>query len=87
MKFQVYVERFFDCKIKSMQSDWGDEYRPLNKLLQSLGISRCISCPHTHQQNGAVEHKYHIVETALTSYPMQPYLLSIGTMPSSQHAT
>jgi hypothetical protein len=53
LKFQVYVEPFFDSRIKSIQSDWGGEYLPLNKLLQSLGISHRISCPHTHQQNGA----------------------------------
>lgn len=66
VKFQAYVERFFDFKIKSVQSDWGGEYRPLNTLLHSLGISHRISCPHTHQQNGAVEGKHrHIVETGL----------------------
>jgi hypothetical protein len=66
IKFQAYVERFFDFKIKSVQSDWGGEYRPLNTLLHSLGISHRISCPNTHQQNGAVERKHrHIVETGL----------------------
>jgi len=39
---------------------------PLNKLLQSLGISHLIYCPHMHQQNGAIERKHcHIVEAGL----------------------
>jgi hypothetical protein len=28
LKFKTYVERFFDSKIKAVQSDWGGEYRP-----------------------------------------------------------
>jgi hypothetical protein len=43
--------------------------------LLSLGISHRISCPHTHQQNGAVEHKHrHIVEIGLSilSHPHVP---------------
>jgi hypothetical protein len=65
-KFKNYVECFFKFKIRAIQSDWGGEYRPLNKLLQSFGISHRVSCPHTHQQNGAIERKHrHIVETGL----------------------
>jgi hypothetical protein len=54
IRFKSYVECFFGLKIKSIQSDWGGEYRPFTKLLQSHGISHRVSCPHTHQQNGAV---------------------------------
>jgi hypothetical protein len=67
LKFQVFVERYFNTKIKSIQSDWGGEYRNLNKFFSSLGILHRLSCPHTHQQNGSVERKHrHIVETGLT---------------------
>jgi hypothetical protein len=60
------VERFFNTNIKAIQFDWGGEYRPVNKLLQQLGILHRVSCPHTHQQNGAIEQKHrHIVETGL----------------------
>jgi hypothetical protein len=60
------VEHFFNTNIKAIQSDWGGEYRPVNQLLQQLGILHRISCPHTHQQNGAIEQKHrHIVETGL----------------------
>jgi transposase InsO family protein len=60
------VERFFNTNIKAIQSDWGGEYRAVNKLLQQLGILHRVSCPHTHQQNGVIERKYrHIVETGL----------------------
>jgi transposase InsO family protein len=65
-QFQLHVERFFDSKIKIVQSDWGGEYRSLQKFLHSLGIQHRLSCPHTHQQNGAIERKHrHIVETGL----------------------
>jgi transposase InsO family protein len=64
--FKSYVERFFNTKIKAIQSNWGSEYRPVNNLLKQLGIQHRVSCPHTHQQNGAIERKHrHIVETGL----------------------
>ena len=45
----------------------GVEYRNLNSFFNKLGISHRVSCPHTHQQNGAVERKHrHIVEAGLT---------------------
>ena len=66
IKFQKYVERYFNLKIKAVQSDWGGEYCSVNSFLQNCGIAHRVSCPHTHQQNGAVERKYrHIVETGL----------------------
>jgi hypothetical protein len=50
-----------------MFSRIGGEYRNLNTFFTKLGISHHVSCPHTHQQNGAVERKHsHIVETGLT---------------------
>jgi hypothetical protein len=76
LKFKSYVECYFNSKIKSVQSDWGGEYRPLNKLLTQFGIFHRISCPHTHQQNGAIERKHrHIVETrlALLSHANMPF--------------
>ena len=61
-----YVECFFGLKIKAIQSNWGGEYRPFTKILQSHGISHRVSCPHMHQQNGVVELKHrHIVEIRL----------------------
>jgi hypothetical protein len=67
LKFQLFVERQFDRKIKCVQSDWGGEFRKLNTFFQSLGIRHRLPCPHTHHQNGSVERKHrHIVETGLT---------------------
>jgi transposase InsO family protein len=77
IQFQSYVENFFSLKIKSVQSDWGGEYRTLQTILHKRGISHRISCPYTHQQNGAVERKHrHIVETGLA-------LLSHASVPIS----
>ena len=66
LKFQKYVERYFNQKIKTIQSDWGGEYRSLHQILQSNGISHRLSCPHTPQQIGVIKRKHHhLVETGL----------------------
>jgi histone deacetylase 1/2 len=67
LKFQAHGERVLQHKILYVQSDWDGEYRNLNTFFQKLGIAHRVSCPHTHQQNGAAERKHrHIVETGLT---------------------
>jgi hypothetical protein len=48
--FQALVERKFDKKILSMQTDWGGEYERLNSFFQKIGIAHQVSCPHAHQQ-------------------------------------
>jgi hypothetical protein len=66
LTFKTYVERYFNSKIKAIQSNWGGEYRPINKILQQFGILHHVSCPHAHQQNGDIERKHrHIVKTSL----------------------
>jgi hypothetical protein len=66
-KFQAYVERLFDRKIKSIQTDGGGEFQKLRHLFTSHGIHHRLTCPHTHEQNGSVERKHrHIVEMGLT---------------------
>jgi histone deacetylase 1/2 len=76
-EFQNMVERQFNRKIVTMQTDWGGEYQKLHSFFDKIGISHQVSCPHTHQQNGAVERKHrHIVEVGLsllahTSMPLK----------------
>ena len=66
IKWQKYVERYFQLEKKVVQSNWGGEYRSLNKIFQNYGITHCVSCPHTHQQNGAVKRKRrYLVEIVL----------------------
>jgi histone deacetylase 1/2 len=73
--FQTLVERKFDKKILSMQTDWGGEYERLNSFFQRIGIAHRVSCPHAHQQNGAARRKHrHIVEVGLA-------LLANASMP------
>jgi hypothetical protein len=73
--FQALVERKFDKKIISLQTDWGGEYERLNSFFQQIGIVHRVSCPHAHQQNGAAERKHrHIVEVGLA-------LLANASMP------
>lgn len=64
--FTTMVERQFNTKLKSVQTDWGGEFRPLTSLFTNLGIIHQLSCPHTSEQNGIVEHRHrHVVETGL----------------------
>jgi len=65
-EFQSLVERLFNRKIITMQTDWGGEYQKLHPFFAQVGITHHISCPHTHQQNGVAERKHrHIVEVGL----------------------
>ena len=74
-EFQKLVERHFDRKILTVQSDWGGEYEKLNSFFRSIGIAHHVSCPHAHQQNGSAERKHrHIVEVGLS-------LLAHASMP------
>ena len=67
IKFHNFVERQINCKIKSMQTDWGGEFQSLLPLLDQLGVLFRHPCPHVHEQNGKVERKHrHVVETGLT---------------------
>jgi hypothetical protein len=60
------IERLLNSKIKSVQTDWGGEYRRLNTYFQSIGIIHRLSCPHTYQQQGCVEKKHcHLIDTTL----------------------
>ena len=55
-----------NAKIKTVQTDWGGEYRRLSRYFQKEGIAHRVSCPHTSQQNGIAERKHrHIVETGI----------------------
>jgi hypothetical protein len=69
LKFQAFVEKHFDRKIKIFQSDGGGEFTS-NAFMNHLaynGITQQLSCPHTPEQNGLAERKHrHIVETGLT---------------------
>lgn len=74
-EFQSLVERLFDRKIITMQTDWGGEYEKLHPFFTKIGISHHVSCPHAHQQNGSAERKHrHIVEVGLS-------LLAQASMP------
>jgi IS30 family transposase len=74
-EFQNLVERLFNRKIISMQTDWGGEYERLNTFFHSIGITHLVSCPHAHQQNGVAECKHHhIIDMGLV-------LLANASMP------
>jgi hypothetical protein len=65
-KFKLLVENYFQSSIKSVQTDGGGEFIPVQRLLSAHGISYRQTCPHTHHQNGSVERKLrHIVDNGL----------------------
>jgi histone deacetylase 1/2 len=75
LNFQQYVERKFDRKIVTMQTDWASEYEKLHAFFQTAGITHHVSFPHAHQQNGSTKRKHrHIVEVGLS-------LLANASMP------
>jgi hypothetical protein len=77
LNFQSMVEHLFNAKIKSVQTDWGGEYRNLHKYFQSVGILHRVSCPHTHQQQGCVEMKHrHLIDITLA-------LLATSSLPKN----
>lgn len=68
LKFQAFVEKHFDKKIKTFQ-DGGSEFTSnlFINYLNKCGIKQQLSYPYTPEQNGLVERKHrHIVETGLT---------------------
>ncbi|MFS7934571.1 putative RNA-directed DNA polymerase [Helianthus anomalus] len=66
-QFHTMAERQFRTQLKSVQTDWGGEFRNLSSFFANLGILHRLSCPHTSEQNGFVERRHrHVVETGLT---------------------
>lgn len=67
VQFRTMIHTQFNCLIRSLQTDWGGEYRNVSNFLKTHGILHRVSCPHTHEQNGAVERRNRIiVEKGLT---------------------
>ena len=60
------VENQYSSKILRVRSNWGGEFRFLNRLCNNLGIHHEISCPYIPQQNGKVERKNCVVEVGLS---------------------
>ena len=61
------IETQLEKKIKTLQTDWGGEFRSFVPFLKENGILFRHSCPHSHHQNGRGKRKHrHIVETGLT---------------------
>ncbi|KAH9680638.1 retrovirus-related pol polyprotein from transposon RE1 [Citrus sinensis] len=65
--FKLFIENHLQLKIKTVQTDWGGEFRTFTSLLKASGIHFRHSCPHIHHQNGRIERKHrHIVDIGLT---------------------
>lgn len=69
LKFQAFVEKHFDKKIKFFQSDGGGEFtsNEFKNHLAYSGTAQQLSCPSMPEQNGIAQRKHrHIIETRLT---------------------
>lgn len=63
--FFAMIERQFTKKVKTIQSDNGNEFMCLTKYFQDSGIIHETLCVHTPQQNGRAERKHrHILNIA-----------------------
>lgn len=57
----------------------GREYRKPHKFFQQIVIQHRVSCPYTHQYNGAAEKKHsHVVEVGLALLAQSYILLNFG---------
>lgn len=65
--FQTLITTQFNAKLKSLQTEWGGEYRAFTKYLSDHGIIHRITCPYASHQNGSFERKHkQTVEMGLT---------------------
>ena len=65
--FKTFIEKHLERRIKTVQTDWGGEFRSFSSLLTASGIHFRHSCPHIHHQNGKIKRKHrHIVDIGLT---------------------
>lgn len=56
--FFPFIERLFNSKLLTPQTDGSGEFKPITALCHQLGITHHFSCPYAHQQNGLVKHKH-----------------------------
>ncbi|KAK0593671.1 hypothetical protein LWI29_001354 [Acer saccharum] len=83
-RFKLFVENFFNTRIKTVYSDGSGEAQSLGLDLQNLGIQHLKSPPHTPEHVGTAERKHRHVETALTllhhaSMPPKYWSLAFST--------
>ena len=57
LNLKLLIETQFNATIKTLQTNWGGEFRPLKPFLTNLGTIHCHPCPSTLEQNGRVERK------------------------------
>ena len=74
--FKLLAENQTGLTIKTIQTDNAKEFHCFKSFINESGIQHRFTCPHTHEQNGAIERKHHhIVDMGLsmlyaTSLPM-----------------
>lgn len=75
--FYKTVKRQLGVLLKSIQIDWGGEYKTLLFYLQEQGLEYRVSCPYTHQQHSKAKRKHrHIVELRLVLLSQANMLLT-----------
>ena len=72
-KFKIFIEKHLQKSIKTVQTEWGGEFRSFSSLLNNSGIHFRHPYPHIHHQNGMIERKHrHIVDIGLTLLALIP---------------
>jgi len=56
--FKLYVEKQIGFELLSIQTDNAKEFLCFKSFLSPNGVTHCLTCPNTHEQNGFVERKY-----------------------------
>lgn len=64
--FKAMIELQYNCKLKSVQNDWGRKFKALPTLLEKEGIVYRRTCVYIFERNGMVKSRIHrVVDTGL----------------------
>ena len=67
----------FSLTIKTIQTDNAKEFHCFKSFINESGIQHRFTCPHTHDQNGAIERKHrHIADTWLSMLSVTSLLMN-----------
>ena len=65
--FKSFIEKFLNRNIKTVQTNWGCEFRSFSTYIAQSGIQFRHPCPYIHHQNDRIERKHrHVVDIGLT---------------------
>jgi transposase InsO family protein len=82
-EFKVTFETQFECTIKSIHSDNGGEYAPVERYAKHVGMTITRSAPYTPQSNGLAERMNRtLIESVRTTLLQSGFPNRSGQRPS-----